>query len=154
MQLHHVRGVAPLGIGALALALAAPAGAQDEKIPITTRSKVAREEYLKGRDLFEKLRGTDARAHFEKAAAADSGFALAQLGLANSAPSAKAFFAALERATALAGKASEGERHMILGLDAGVRGDTAGQKKHFEALAAASWAATTRPRRRSRSTSS
>jgi tetratricopeptide (TPR) repeat protein len=75
--------------------------------------------------------------HFEKAAAADRDFALAQLGLANSAQTAREFFAALEKATALAGKASAAERHMILGLDAGVRGDPAAQGKHFEELAAA-----------------
>ena len=138
MQWHLHRGRAPL-VGALALTLASvtPAVAQDRKIPITTTSKAARQEYLAGRDLVEKLRATDARAHFQKAAAADRGFALAQLGLANSAPSAKDFFAALEKATALAPQASEGERHMILGLSAGVRGDTAAQRKHFEDLAAA-----------------
>jgi hypothetical protein len=92
MQFHRYRGRGPLGIGALALTLVSPAlaGAQDATIPITTKSKGAREEYLKGRDLLEKLRATDARAHFQKAAAADRDFALAQLGLANSAPSAKA----------------------------------------------------------------
>src|SRR5262245_3801343 len=137
MQLHF-RARPPLGLCALALAFAAlPASAQDAKIPITTRWQEAREEYLKGRDLVEKLRATDARAHFQKAADADRDFALARLGLANSAPSAKAFFAALKEATALAAKASDGERHMILALDAGVRGDTAAQKKHFEDLAAA-----------------
>jgi tetratricopeptide (TPR) repeat protein len=137
MQLHYRRGrVAPV-LSALGLALVPLASAQDAKVPITTKSKLAREEYLKGRDLFERLRGTDARAHFEKAAAADKDFALAQLGLANSAPSAKAFFAALKQATSLAVKASDGERHMILGLDAGVRGDTAAQKKHFQDLVAA-----------------
>lgn len=138
MQLHHHRGRAPL-VCALALLVASPAlaGAEDAKIPITTKSKEASQEYLKGRDLLEKLRATDAHVHFQKAAASDPDFALAQLGLANSAPSAKDFFAALKKATALAGKASEGERHMILGLDAGVRGDPAGQKKHFEELATA-----------------
>jgi tetratricopeptide (TPR) repeat protein len=139
MQYHRHRGRRPLGICALGLTLVWPAlaGAQDAKVPITTTSKEAREEYLKGRDLVERLRATDARAHFHKAAAADREFALAQLGLANSANSAKDFFAALEKATALAGKASEGERHMILGLDAGVRADTAAQKKHFQELVAA-----------------
>jgi tetratricopeptide (TPR) repeat protein len=138
MQWHHHRGRVPLA-GLFALALASPilAVAEDAKIPITTTSQEARREYLAGRDLFEKLRATDARVHFQKAAAADPGFALAQLGLANSAPSAKDFFAALEKATALAGKASEGERHMILGLASGVRGDPSAQRKHFEELAAA-----------------
>jgi tetratricopeptide (TPR) repeat protein len=138
MLFPHRRGHAPL-VCTLGLALAAPvfAGAEDAKIPITTKSKEARAEYLQGRDLVEKLRATDAHVHFQKAAALDRGFALAELGLANSAPSAKDFFAALEKATALAGAASEGERHMILGLASGVRGDPAAQRKHFEDLAAA-----------------
>lgn len=42
------------------------AGKNGEKIPITTNSKEAKEEFLKGRDLFEKLRATDANEHFKK----------------------------------------------------------------------------------------
>jgi tetratricopeptide (TPR) repeat protein len=139
MPSHLRRGPGPLGFLALALAVAIPvrAAAQEGKVPITTKSEEARQHYLKGRDLFERLRATDAHEQFQKAAAADKEFALAQLGLANTAGSAKEFFAALKQATSLAGKASEAERHMILGLDAGVRGDPAGQKSHYDRLAAA-----------------
>ena len=138
MESRDHRGRRPLVLLVLTVSLAvAGLAVAQEKVPVTTQSEEARQHYLKGRDLLEKLRATDAREHFQKAAASDKDFALAQLGLANSATSAKEFFAALEQAKALAPKASEGERHMILGLDAGVRGDPAGQKAHFEQLVAA-----------------
>ena len=74
------------GLAALGAALFSPphrpASAAD-RIPITTSSDEARQLYLEGRDLYEKLRATDARARFEKAAAKDPAFALAQVGLAN-----------------------------------------------------------------------
>ena len=54
-----------------------------DKIPITTSSEEARKLYLDGRDLLEKLRGTDARRLFEQAVAKDPNFALAYVGLAN-----------------------------------------------------------------------
>lgn len=138
METRH-RGRRPLWSLAL-VAVAASSGLaapQEGKIPITTKSEEARQHYLKGRDLFEKLRATDAREHFQKAAAADKEFALAQLGLANSATSAKEFFEALKQATSLAPQASDAERHLILGLDAGTRGDPAGQKSHYDQLTAA-----------------
>jgi tetratricopeptide (TPR) repeat protein len=139
MQSHLRRSPRPLVSFVLALALASPglAAAQEGKVPITTKSEEARALYLKGRDLQEKLRATDAHEQFQKAAAADKDFALAQLGLANTAPSAKDFFAALKQATALVSKTSEGERHLILATDAGVRGDTAAQKSHLDQLTAA-----------------
>jgi tetratricopeptide (TPR) repeat protein len=132
-----LRGLRPLGSLAVLVLSAAAGAAQEGKVPITTKSDEARQAYLKGRDLFEKLRATDAYEQFKKAAAADKDFALAQVGLANTAPSAKDFFEAVKTATSLASHASEAERHIILGLDAGVRGDPAGQKKHYDELTAA-----------------
>src|SRR3990172_13026350 len=93
-----------------------------DKIPITTQSEEARQLYLKGRDLSEKLRATDARVFFQQAAAKDPSFALAQVGLANSSGTAKEFFAAVARAVALADKASEPEKLVICALDAGAKG--------------------------------
>lgn len=137
MPSHLRRGSAPLGFLAIVLALPGLAAAQEGKVPITTKSEEARQLYLKGRDLQEKLRATDAHEQFRKAAAADKEFALAQLGLANTAPSAKEFFDALKQATALVPKASAGEGHLILALDAGVRGDPTAQKSHLDQLTAA-----------------
>ena len=53
-----------------------------DKIPITTSSEEARQLYLKGRELAEKLRGTEGRRFYEQAVAKDQNFAFAQLGLA------------------------------------------------------------------------
>ena len=71
------------------------------------RSAEAKQLYLKGRDLQEKLRATDARPFFEQALAKDPGFTMAQVGLANSAGTAKEFFDGVSRAVALSAKASE-----------------------------------------------
>src|SRR5262249_35595987 len=93
-----------VALSAVAALDAAPAALAADRIPITTPSAEARALYLKGRDLTEKLRATDARPLFEQAAAKDPSFALAQVGLANTAPSTKEFFDAVGRAAALADK--------------------------------------------------
>ena len=93
------------------------------KIPITTSSSSARQLYLKGRALAENLRGQDSRQFLTQAASQDPGMALAHYSLALSAPTAKDFFQHLKQAVALADKASDGERLMILGLQAGANAD-------------------------------
>src|SRR5258705_12586461 len=98
-----------------AVAFGVSAAAAD-RIPITTSSEQARQLYLKGRDLVEKLRATDARPMFEQALAKDHSFALAQLGLANTAGTAKEFFAALAKAVELSANASEPERLLICAI--------------------------------------
>ena len=129
-------------LSAAVLALAVPALAaagtdSKDKLPITTSSEEARELYLKGRDLAEKLRATDARALYEQAVAKDKAFALAHLGLANSAGTAKEFFDSLAQAVALSAQASEPERMLIAGVDAGAKGDVARQRESFTKLVAA-----------------
>ena len=63
-----------------------------DKVPITTSSEEARQAYLKGRDLNEKLRATDAHKLFVEAVAKDKDFALAHLAVAQSSGTAKEFF--------------------------------------------------------------
>ncbi len=107
----------------------------DDEIPITTKSKKAKELFIKGRDLNEKLRFTDARPYFQKAVAEDPNFALAHFGLAQVATSAKGFFENMERAVELVGTASEGERLLIMGANAGqVSGDPIKQQELFTQL--------------------
>jgi len=106
------------------------------KIPVTTASAEARSEFLKGRDLSEKLRITDSIAHFEKAVALDPTFALAELNLATSSPSAKGFFEHLGKAVSLADKASEGERLLILAAEAGANNNPVKQKEYLDRLLA------------------
>jgi tetratricopeptide (TPR) repeat protein len=116
-------------------ASAAPLVAQTkpaaDKIPITTASEQARTLYLQGRDLAEKLRATDARRYFEKAVAADPNFALGYLGLANTSGTNKEFVDATTRAASLATRVSEGERHMIQALEAGLKGEPASVLLHY-----------------------
>ena len=104
------------------------------KIPITTQSEEARALYVEGRDLAERLRAADARERFRKATALDEEFAIAWYGQALSAQSAKEFWDALDKAKVLAGGVSEGERLMILALDAGAQSDPAAQARHLQRL--------------------
>ena len=135
------RGRSAPGLLCLAVALATPAAADEAKadagkVPITTRSAVALKHYLDGRDLAEKLRITDAHAAFEQAVAEDKDFATAHLALANSAPSAKAFFESLQRAVGLADRVTEGERLTILGAEAGVKSQPQLQEERYRKLTA------------------
>ncbi len=132
----HVMGrVAALAIvistgGALTLGHVSYAAdkASADKMPITTKSEEAKQLYLKGLDLLEKLRATDAHKFFEQAVAKDPDFALAELQLANTSPSAKEFFDHTARAVALASKVSPAEQLLITSADLNARGQIA--KEH------------------------
>ena len=111
-------------------AISAPAARRlpprQERSRSRRRPKRRERLYLKGRDLAEKLRATDARRYYEQAAAKDTGFALAYVGLANTSGTNREFVEAVTKAVALAAKVSDGERHMVLALDAGLKNDPAG----------------------------
>ncbi len=109
-------------------------GAGALKIPVTTSTAEARQEYLKGRALSENIRVHDAREVLKRAVGKDPNFALAHYNLALSSPTAKEFFDHLKQAVKLADKASEGERLMILGLEAGANADTEKQREYYEQL--------------------
>jgi tetratricopeptide (TPR) repeat protein len=108
----------------------------DGKIPISTKSEEARKEFIAGRELAEKLRAQESIAHLDKAIELDPDFASAELARANSAATAKDFFEHLNKAVALAGKASEGERLLILANEAGANGDMAKQKENLDQVVA------------------
>ena len=115
----------------------AQSGGGAGKIAITTSSVEARQLYLKGRAMGENLRAHDSREILKQAAAKDPQFALAHYSLALNSPTAKEFFEHLKQAVSLSAKASEGERLMILGLQAGANADTKTQRDYYEKLAAA-----------------
>ena len=115
----------------------ASAASDGGKIPITTKSEEAKKEFLEGRDLAEKLRAQDSVAHFDKAIALDPDFASAEMARANSAPTAKDFFEHLNKALALSGKVSEGEKLIILANEAGANGEVVKQKEYLDKLVAA-----------------
>jgi hypothetical protein len=123
-----------LWISAFLSASACYAAPQENKIPITTSSEKAREFYLQGRDLFEKLRAQESIQFFEKAISQDSSFALAYLNLSFVVPSTKAFFENFDKAKKLVDKVSEGERLWILAIDAGNNGYTMKQIELYQKL--------------------
>jgi len=107
------------------------------KIPITTTSEEARKEFQTGRDLSERLLGQESLQHFDKALALDPEFASAELGRANNSPTAKEFFEHLKKAVALAPKASNGEKLLILSNQAGANGVVEMQKEYLDQLVTA-----------------
>ncbi|PKK84378.1 MAG: hypothetical protein CVT49_03380 [candidate division Zixibacteria bacterium HGW-Zixibacteria-1] len=108
--------------------------AQEGKIPITTSSETAREYFLKGQDLADKLRGNESREYFEKAVAEDPNFAMAYLNLAFVQPTAVGYFKMFDKARALADKVSEGERLQILATEAGNGGQSEKQMEYVQQL--------------------
>ena len=107
------------------------------KIPVTTASDEARKAFLQGRDLNEKLLVQDSIQHFDKAISLDPNFAWAELSRANVSPTGKEFFEHLKKAVSIADKASNGEKLLILGTEAGANGNAAKQKELFDQLVAA-----------------
>jgi tetratricopeptide (TPR) repeat protein len=116
---------------------ASAATSEGGKIPITTTSEQARQEFLQGRDLSERLLGQESLQHFDKALSLDPEFASAELARANNSPTAKEFFDHLKKAVSLADQTSEGERLLILGNEAGANGDAVKQQDYWQKLVAA-----------------
>jgi tetratricopeptide (TPR) repeat protein len=107
------------------------------KIPVTTTSDEARKEFLQGRDLAEKLLIQDSIQHFDKAISLDPNFAIAELNRANVSPTANQFFDHLKKAVALADKASNGEKLLIVATEAGANANAPRQKENLEQLVSA-----------------
>lgn len=129
-----VRPALVVVLSLMLIASAGLAGTMEGKVPITTSSKQALDDFLKGRDLAERLRGPDARPYFEKAVEADPDFALAHLNLAFVVPSAKEYFEHFDMAKALIDKVSEGEKLMILGIEAGNNAMPIKQRELYQRL--------------------
>lgn len=126
-----------LMINALMLIMTGYATSDEGKIPITTTSEKARDYYLQGRDLFEKLLAQESIQFFEKAIAEDSNFAMAYIYLSQTRAGTKEFFENFNKAVALADKVSEGEQLWILGFEAGVNGFAMKQREYWEKMVAA-----------------
>ena len=107
---------------------------EEGKIAITTTSTEAKDDFLKGRDLFEKLRQQESLKYFEGAFAKDNKLAMAYYyhSLAN--PTTKGFFEDLNNAVANIANVSEGEKLIILAFKAGVDGDQKLQEEHLKKL--------------------
>lgn len=97
------------------------------KVPVTTASSEARDLFMEGRDLQEKLQFTEANEAFSAAVAADPNFALGHYMVAATSQSASDFFAAVAEARANAAGASDGEQLMIAALVAQSENNQAAQ---------------------------
>ena len=116
---------------------AAQTNAADSKVPITTKSDEAKKEFLTGQYLSDRLLAQESYAHFQKAAELDPDFATNELALATNAPTTKELFEHLNKAVALADKATDGEKWQILATQAGLNGDVTKQKENLDKLVAA-----------------
>jgi len=108
---------------------------EDEgKVALTTASSEAKDEFIKGRDLFEKLRQRESLQYFESAVAKDNKFVMAYYyhSLAN--PTTKGFFEDLDNAMTNLDNVSEGERLTMLALQAGVDGNQKKQEEYLKKL--------------------
>jgi tetratricopeptide (TPR) repeat protein len=108
---------------------------EDEgKIAVTTLSAEAKNDFLTGRELFEKLRARESLEYFEKAYNKDNKFVMAYYyhSLAN--PTNKGFFQDLNNALANVNSVSEGEKLIIQALKAGVDGNQKLQEDYLTKL--------------------
>ena len=106
------------------------------KIAITTSSEQARQNFLKGRDLFERLQGQESLQYLNAALEADPDFAMAHLFCSFSQPTIQGFFDHLNQAVALKDKATDGERLWIEGVKAGSDGFPQKQQEIYRQLVA------------------
>ena len=97
-------------------------GCFQDKMPLTTSSEKARDYYLIGLDLSERLRRKDAAEYFQKAIAADTNFAFAYLNLALTHGSTKDFLHNFYKAVEKSENASEAEQLWIKGWEYRVNG--------------------------------
>ena len=107
---------------------------QQNKVPITTSSEKARDYYLKGRELLDKLKRKDAAEYFQKALELDPDFALAHLHYSIIAPNSQQIMEHLARAVELADKVSAGEKYKILGMEAFLTGQADEERDYYQKL--------------------
>jgi tetratricopeptide (TPR) repeat protein len=121
----------------LTLAGLAFASDDDGKIPVTTKSDEARELFIQGRALVDKIRGGEAAEYFERAVKLDPEFAIALLYLAGQQNNTKSFYKYFEQAKKHAGNASEGERLIIQAIEAGRSSELMKQRMLYKQLCVA-----------------
>jgi tetratricopeptide (TPR) repeat protein len=118
------RGISIAGLfvlGAFALLIVLQTGckkAESDEVPITTKSKEARELFIEGRNLAEFWHTEKANEIFSRAVEKDPEFAMGYLFKAGSSVGSQEFKADLAKAVSLAQNASEGEQKVIAGFQA------------------------------------
>ncbi|HOP07882.1 MAG TPA: tetratricopeptide repeat protein [candidate division Zixibacteria bacterium] len=105
-----------------------------EKLPITTTSDEALENYLKGRDYGERLRISEAQHYLNLALEEDPDFARAHLEITQVMQNSRRALEHIREAAALRDKVSPGERLLIDFFVAGSNNDVAGQYSALDKL--------------------
>ncbi|MGE5497591.1 MAG: tetratricopeptide repeat protein, partial [Syntrophothermus sp.] len=85
----------------------------NDKLPVTTSSPEARQEYTQALNYLENSQIDKARSLFQEAIKADQNFALAYMGAALTAASFNESKEYFDKAENLVGQASEGEKHLV-----------------------------------------
>jgi superkiller protein 3 len=111
--------------------------AQVKEVPVTTASKDALSIFLAGRDKFENLELVAAASLFDQAIQKDPDFALAYLYRSQSGGGYNVFRQNLDKAVALSGKVSEGEKLEISFQRESADGNGQKQKESLDQLLAA-----------------
>ncbi len=128
----------PLLLMTVAACQQAPVAVEEEQatapIPVTTSSQEARELFLEGQEVNDRLRGTDAHDYFAQAVELDPDFARAHLLAGFTSATGQEFFDHLEMAVAASAEVSEGERLLILAAEAGAKGNANGQMSYLNRL--------------------
>ena len=107
---------------------------EEEKVPITTTSESAKENFIKARDLVDKLRTQESLEYVQNAVDADPNFAMAYLLRAPFRNTSHESLNDLKKAVSLKDNVSEGERLMILAFEAEVNGNTSKELEHLQKL--------------------
>ena len=105
-----------------------------EKMPITTQSTLALQEYQLGKELSDKLQHRKAALHYRAALQADPAFPMAWVRLATVSGGTEDFVAALDSAKSYAQLASEAEQRIIRSFDFALQGNSTAQKKELDDL--------------------
>jgi len=107
---------------------------EDGKIPISTSSCDARDNYIQGKEFSNNLQKEEALVYFKKAIELDPEFALAYLeaGLAQS--KTEEIFEYVEKAVSMVDDVSEGEKLIILAWQAAINQDSEKQLEYFKEL--------------------
>ncbi len=106
----------------------------EKTIPITTNSSEARDLFIEGRDLMDKLRMGESFSYFERAVRLDTNFALAYLNLGIVVTNGPDRIKYIEKAKSKIDLVSHGEELLILGVETGLTGQPGKQREYFEKL--------------------
>lgn len=126
--------IATLFIVAISFALLDCSNQKPTKIPVTTKSEKALEYYNDGLLLTEKLRGQEAVYFYLKALAEDNELAMGYLQMALVQTTPKLTFKYLAKAKSLINNVSEGEKLLILAVEAGANKEYEKQYDYYNEL--------------------